>query len=196
MINKIWLALFFLGYLVAGATGRVEETTLSLIRSMEESVKFILGIIGFLSFWSGLLRITEEAGITTWLSRVLNPVLNRLFPNIPSDSPALGCITLSLSANLLGLSNAATPLGIKAMKELEKLNPTPGEISEEISIYLALIMGGISLIPSTIIAIRAQAGSQHPTSIIFPMFLASLAGTCTSLLVHHIIKKTQREGKR
>ena len=196
MINKIWLALFFLGYLVAGATGRVEETTLSLIRSMEDSVKFCLGIIGFLSFWSGLLRIAEETGITTWLSRVLSPVLRWFFPKIPPNSPALGCITLSLSANLLGLSNAATPLGIKAMKELETLNTTPGEISEEISVYLALIMGGISLIPSTIIAIRAQAGSRYPTSIILPMFLASAAGTCTSLLVHQIIKKTQREGKR
>ena len=194
MINKIWFTLFFLGYLVAGATGQVEETTLSLIHSMEESVKFSLGIIGFLSFWSGLLRIAEEAGGTKQLARVLHPLLHRLFPKIPRDSSALGCITLSLAANLLGLSHAATPLGVKAMRELEKINPTPGEVSEEMAIYLALILGGISFIPSTIIAIRVQAGSQQPSSVILPLLLTTTIGTSVALLVHFIIKKTQRRG--
>lgn len=194
IINKLWLALFFLGYLVAGATGRVEETTMALLRSMEGSVKFSIGIIGFLAFWSGILRIAEEAGMTRWLGRVLHPLLARLFPRLPKGSPALGCITLSLAANLLGLSHAATPLGIKAMYELEKINPTPGEISDEIAVYLGLILGGISLIPSTIIAVRAQAGSQSPSSIIFPMFLATLVGTGVALLVHFIIKKTRKAG--
>lgn len=194
MINKLWLALFFLGYLVAGATGRVEETTVSLIHSMEESVKFSIGIVGFLAFWSGLLRIAEEAGMTRWLAQALHPLLSRLFPKLPKGSPALGCITLSLAANLLGLSHAATPLGVKAMYELNKLNSTPGEISNEIAIYLALILGGISLIPSTIIAVRVQSGSQHPSLVILPMLLASLVGTGVALLVHFIIKKTRKAG--
>ena len=100
---------------------------------MEESVSFTLGLIGFLAFWSGLLKIAEAAGITQGLARALHPFLRRLFPRLPHDSPAIGAITLSLAANLLGLSHAATPLGIKAMHELEKVNPSPGEVSDEMA---------------------------------------------------------------
>src|SRR5690606_16067158 len=110
-INKIWFALFFLGFLAAGATGRVEETTMALLAAMEESVNFTLGLIGFLAFWSGLLKIAEAAGLTQKLARALYPLLRRLFPRLPANSPAIGAITLSLAANLLGLSHAATPLG-------------------------------------------------------------------------------------
>ncbi len=192
-INRIWLALFFLGYLVAGATGRVEETTLALLASMEESVKFTLGITGFLAFWSGLLKIAETAGLTQKLARALHPLLRRLFPRLPADSPALGGITLSLAANLLGLSHAATPLGIKAMRELEKINATPGEVSEEMAVYLALILGGISFVPSTIIAVRSQAGSAQPSVVIIPILIASSIGTIVTLLTHFFIKKTLKE---
>lgn len=195
-MNKIWFALFFLGYLVAGATGRVEETTLALIASMEESVNFTLGLIGFLAFWSGLLKIAEAAGITQKLSRALHPLLRRLFPGLPYDSPAIGAITLSLAANLLGLSHAATPLGIKAMHELEKVNPAPGEVSDDMAVYLALILGGISLVPSTILAVRAQSGSAQPSIVILPIFIASLVGTTVALLTHFIIKKTRKESKK
>jgi spore maturation protein A len=191
-INKIWFVLFFFGYLVAGATGRVEATTLALIASMEESVKFTLGIIGFLAFWSGLLRIAEAAGLTRKLARMLHPVLRHLFPRLPCDSPAVGAITLSLAANLLGLSHAATPLGIKAMQELEKVNSIPGQVSDEIAVYLALILGGISLVPSTIIAIRAQAGSVQPSAVILPILITAIAGTSVALLTHFTIKKTRK----
>ncbi|NLC53841.1 MAG: hypothetical protein GX770_07745, partial [Firmicutes bacterium] len=170
-INKIWFALFFLGYLVAGATGRVEETTLALITAMEESVSFTLGLVGFLAFWSGLLKIAEAAGLTQRLARTLHPLLRRLFPRLPYDSPAIGAITLSLAANLLGLSHAATPLGIKAMHELEKVNQTPGEVSDEMAVYLALILGGISFVPSTIIAVRSRAGSPQPSVVILPIII-------------------------
>jgi spore maturation protein A len=191
-INKIWFTLFFLGYLVAGATGRVEATTLALIASMEESVFFTLGLVGFLAFWSGLLRIAEAAGLIRKLARLLHPLLQRLFPRLPRDSPAIGAITLSLAANLLGLSHAATPLGIKAMHELEKANPTPGQVSDEIAVYLALILGGISLVPSTIIAIRAQAKSVQPSAVIIPILIATTAGTSVALLTHFTIKKTRK----
>ena len=191
-INKIWFALFFFGYLVAGATGRVEATTLALIASMEESVKFTLGIVGFLAFWSGLLRIAEAAGLTRRLALMLHPLLRRLFPRLPCDSPATGAIALSLAANLLGLSHAATPLGIKAMGELEKANPTPGQVSDEIAVYLALILGGISLVPSTIIAVRAQAGSDQPSAVIVPILIAATIGTSVALLTHFAIKKTRK----
>lgn len=191
-INKIWFALFFLGFLVAGATGRVEATTLALIASMEESVFFTFGLVGFLAFWSGLLRIAEAAGLTRGLARLLHPLLHRLFPRLPKDSPAIGAITLSLAANLLGLSHAATPLGIKAMHELEKANLTPGQVSDEIAVYLALILGGISLVPSTIIAIRAQADSVQPLAVIIPILIAATAGTSVALLTHLTIKKTRK----
>lgn len=196
IINKIWFALFFLGFLVAGATGRVEETTLALIAAMEESVSFTLGLIGFLAFWSGLLKIAEAAGITQGLARALHPFLRRLFPRLPHDSPAIGAITLSLAANLLGLSHAATPLGIKAMHELEKVNPSPGEVSDEMAVYLALILGGISFVPSTIIAVRSRAGSTRPSVVILPILIVSFIGTTVALCTHFIIKKTRKESKK
>lgn len=195
-INKIWFALFFLGFLAAGATGRVEETTMALLAAMEESVNFTLGLIGFLAFWSGLLKIAEAAGLTQKLARALYPLLRRLFPRLPANSPAIGAITLSLAANLLGLSHAATPLGIKAMQELEKVNPSPGEVSDEIAVYLALILGGISFVPSTIIAVRSRAGSVQPTVVILPILIVSLIGTTVALLTHFIIKKTRKESKK
>jgi spore maturation protein A len=195
-INRIWLALFFLGYVVAGATGRVEETTLALLASMEDSVKFAIGITGFLAFWSGLLRIAETAGLTQKIARALHPLLRRLFPRLPADSPALGAITLSLAANLLGLSHAATPLGIKTMRELEKVNATPGVVSDEMAVYLALILGGISLVPSTIIAVRSQAGSVRPSMVIIPILITASFGTAAALLTHFFIKKTRKERKK
>jgi len=188
VLNKIWFALFFLGYMVAGATGRIEKTTASLFISIESTVKFTLGLTGFLAFWSGILRIAEEAGLMKVMARLLHPFLRRLFPNISRHAPVLGAISLSLSANLLGLSNASTPLGLKAMEELNKLNPNPGQISDEIAVYLGLVMGGICIIPSTIIAIRAQAGSNNPALIVGPILLATVAGTMAALLVHKASK--------
>jgi len=194
--NRIWLVLFFLGYVVAGATGRVEATTMALLAAMDDSVKFALGITGFLAFWSGLLKIAEKAGLTQKIARALHPLLRRLFPRLPADSPALAAMTLSLAANLLGLSHAATPLGIKAMRELEKVNATPGEVSEEMTVYLALILGGISFVPSTIIAVRSQAGSLRPSVVIMPILIASSLGTLAALLTHFLIKKTRKERRK
>ncbi|HEY8345343.1 MAG TPA: nucleoside recognition domain-containing protein [Bacillota bacterium] len=192
MLNKIWFALFFLGFMFAGATGRIEETTAALFTSMETTVKFALGLIGFLAFWSGILRITEEAKILPNLARLFNPLFRRLFPNLPLDAPVLGAISLSLSANLLGLSNASTPLGLKAMEELNKFNPAPDEVSDEIATYLALVMGGICILPSTIIAVRAQAGSHAPEIIIIPILLATVSGTIAALLAHKGFKIIDR----
>lgn len=196
MLNKIWFALFFLGFTVAGATGRIQEVTVSLFTSMEQTVKFSLGLIGFLVFWSGMLRIAEEAGVMNFLARTLYPILHRLFPGLPADSPALGAVSLSISANLLGLGNVTTPMGLKAMQELTKLNPKPKEVSNQIAVFLGLVMGGVTLLPSTIIGIRAQAASSHPAVITVPILLSTLAGTigalCTHLL-HTRIKKPKRE---
>lgn len=195
MLNKIWFGLFFLGFLVAGATGRIQETTLALFASMENTVKFTLGIVGFLIFWSGMLRIAEEAGFMKMLARILHPVLRRLFPGIPATSPALGAIALSIAANLLGLSNASTPLGIRAMQELNKVNPHPDTVSEPIATYLGIVMGGITLFPSTIISIRAQAGSANPAVVTGPILLATVLGTCAALVVHVIVSRLKNSGK-
>lgn len=192
MLNKIWFALFFLGFMLAGATGRIEKTTAALFASMEATVKFTLGLIGFLAFWSGILRIAEEAKILPKLARLFNPLFRRLFPNLPPNAPVLGAISLSLSANLLGLSNASTPLGLKAMEELNKVNPVPDEVSDEIATYLALVMGGVCILPSTIIAVRAQAGSHAPGIIIIPILLATVSGTVAALLVHKGVKTVDR----
>lgn len=196
MLNKIWFALFFLGFLVAGATGRVSEVTASLFASMEQTVKFSLSLLGFLAFWSGILRIAEEAGLMSALARILHPILRLLFPGLPADSPVLGAISLSFSANLLGLGNVSTPMGVKVMQELNKINPHPKEVSEQIAVFLGLVMGGLTFLPSTIIGIRAQAGSARPAAITLPILLATLAGTLAALFTHLFYCSLREKSKK
>lgn len=193
MINWIWLALFLTAFLVAGASGRLEATTQALFRSAEQTVMFCIGLVGILSFWSGMMRIADEAGLTRTLARIARPVLSRLFPTLPKDGKALGAVALSLAANVLGIGNAATPLGLRAMEELEKANDRPGRVSPAMGTFLSLIMGGFTLIPSTVIAFRARAGSTNPAGIILPIILATLCGTVTALVMNRLLESGGKE---
>lgn len=193
MINFIWFTLFALAFFTAAARGQMDGTTRALFAAAEQTVTFSLGLIGILAFWSGLMRVADTSGLTKALSHSFRPLLSRLFPKLPPDSPALGAIALSLAANILGLSNAATPLGIRAIQEIQKTNPKPAEVSPTIGTYLALIMGGFTLVPTTVIAFRAQAGSANPAGIIVPVLLATLAGTATALLLNHLWTRRGRK---
>ena len=193
MINLIWLALFVIAFAMAGASGRIDETSSALFASAEKTVMFCLGLVGILAFWSGLMRVADESGLTQVLARFFQPLLQRLFPSLKKNPKALGAVALSLAANILGLSNAATPLGIRAIQELQKSNPHPEKISPTIGTYLALIMGGFTLIPSTVIAFRAQAGSLQPADVLGPILIATLVGTTTAIILNGVLSK--RRGK-
>jgi spore maturation protein A len=193
MINLIWLALFVIAFVMAGASGRIDETSSALFASAEKTVMFCLGLVGILAFWSGLMRVADESGLTQALARFCQPFLQRLFPSLKKNPKALGAVALSLAANILGLSNAATPLGIKAIQELQKTNAHTDEVSPSIGTYLALIMGGFTLIPSTVIAFRAQAGSLQPTDILGPILIATFVGTTTALVLNGVFSRRRRK---
>jgi len=150
-----------------------------IIRYAKTAVELAIALIGIMALWLGIMKVAEEAGLVSRLARVLRPVTTRLFPDVPPDHPAMGAMIMNISANMLGLSNAATPLGLKAMEELNKLNKKAGTATDAMCTFLVINTSNVQLIPATVIAIRAAAGSANPTEILGPVLLA----TAISLVV-------------
>jgi spore maturation protein A len=194
MINTVWFVLMGLGIAVAISSGQMSMIAPTIFSSADKAIHFCLGLAGIIAFWSGILKIAETSGITEIIARLFQPVLTLLFPTISSQKKTLGLISLTVAANLLGLGNIATPLGLKTMTELQQLNPDPNKASDEICTFLALVLGGLSLIPSTLIAIRSQAGSKDPAIILGPVFLVTLVGTLTALVVNFLALKLLSRG--
>jgi len=171
-----------LAALVCGAlTGRLSEVSKASIDNAETAVKLAIGLVGMMSLWIGLMKILEEAGFLAVLARWIKPLMRRLFPSVPPEHPAMSMMILNTSANVLGLSNAATPFGLKAMAELDKLNPHRGEASDAMALFLAINTAGVCVFPTTMVALRASMNSTAPGSIIFPTFMASIIGTAVAV---------------
>lgn len=182
MVNWIWLGMIVVSVLLGAANGRLEEVAEAAFGGAQTGVTVCLGLISILVFWMGLMKIAEQAGLVRQLSRLLAPFVRRLFPGVPSDHPAMGYILSNMSANLLGLGNAATPMGIRAMQELQKLNPEPSVATPAMCTLLALNTASITLVPTTMIAIRMNFGSAHPADIVAPTLLATAIATAAALL--------------
>lgn len=196
LLDLIWGLLLGLGVALGLAQGRPEAVTGSVLRAAEGAIALAIGLVGTIALWTGLMRVAQEAGLPVAVARLFRPLLVRLFPGVPRDHPALGAIAMSFSANLLGLGNATTPLGLAAMQELQKLNPDPAEPSDAQCTFLCLIMGGLTLVPATVIALRARYHSGHPTASLAPTLCATLAGTTAALLVDWLARRLRRGGKR
>src|SRR5919202_693886 len=151
MLNYIWFGLMAIALVVAAFNGTAAEVTKGAVDSAKTAVEIALGLVGIMTLWLGIMRVAEKAGLISMLGRALRPVSRLLFPEIPSDHPAIGAIILNVAANMLGLSNAATPLGIKAMEELQELNPEKETASNAMVTFLVLNTAGIQFIPATII---------------------------------------------
>lgn len=189
MVNAIWLFMLIAGIIVAALNGRIETVTASAMKAAELGVETAFGLIGVMSLWLGLMRLAEEAGLVKGLAHFFGPVIRRLFPTLRRDSPALGAIILNLSANVLGLGNAATPFGLKAMQELQKENPVPDTASPAMITFLALNTACITLIPATIIAVRLKAQSVNPTEIIGPTIFATGCAMTLAILMDYLIRR-------
>jgi spore maturation protein SpmA len=174
MLNYIWLALILLGVVIGGFSYRMKEVADGAISGAGSAVTLAIGLIGIMSLWLGVMRLAERAGLVQALARVLRPVLRRIFPDVPVAHPAMGSMVLNIAANMLGLSNAATPLGLRAMRDLETLNRVPGTATNAMCMFLTLNTGSVQLIPITVIAVLAANGSQNPAAIIGPALLASI----------------------
>ncbi|MBD3378784.1 hypothetical protein GF406_27400 [candidate division KSB1 bacterium] len=180
-MNYVWLFLVAIAILVAFITGNVKEITDAAFEYAETSVNIAFSLIGIMALWLGIMKIAEEAGLIRLLARAIRPVSRFLFPQIPSDHPAIGAIVMNLSANWLGLGNAATPMGIKAMEHLQELNEDKETASNAMIMFLALNTASITLIPMTVIGIRAGLGSQNPAAIIGTTIFASTMATITAI---------------
>lgn len=190
MINAIWLFMIVAGVAATAIRngGEVTGVTTAVVNGSTDAVKLAISLVGILAFWSGIMRLAEEAGLTKALGKALTPLVQRLFPSIPAGHPALGAILLSFSANMLGLGNAATPLGIKAMQELQRLNKRPDEASDAMCTFVAVCAAGLTLVPGTIIALRAAAGSQDPTIVVGATLLATGCATTGALLSDRLLR--------
>jgi spore maturation protein A len=186
MINTVWLFLFVSGIITAAATGKIALISVTIFSNTTAAIEFTIGLAGAIAFWSGMLKVAEASGITTMIAKLFRPALRRLFPTLAGHPEVLGAIALTLAANLLGLGNIATPLGLETMARLQTLNPQKETVSPEITTFLALVLGGLTLLPTTLIALRAQAGSAQPGLILIPVLLVTLFGTVVGLGVNYL----------
>ncbi len=182
MVNWIWLLLIVISIVFAAATGRVEAVTEAAFDGAKTGVTVSFGLISILVFWLGIMRIGEDAGLLAKLASLLSPLVRFLFPDVPKNHPAMGYIMTNMSANILGLGNAATPMGIKAMQELQKLNPDKDTATPAMCTLLALNTSSITLIPTTLIAIRMNFGSAHPAEIVGTTLIATAIATVAAIL--------------
>ena len=192
MVNLIWLIMLAAGIIVAGFSGHIETVTVSALKAAELGVEIAIELIGVMSLWLGLLRLAEEAGFVRGIARLFGPAVRLLFPTLRPDSPALGAIIMNLSANILGLGNAATPFGLKAMQELQKENPTPETASPAMITFLALNTSCITLIPAAIIGVRLKAGSVNPTEIIGPTIAATGCAMLSAIAADYYLRHRRR----
>ncbi|WP_124727286.1 nucleoside recognition domain-containing protein [Staphylospora marina] len=183
MIHYIWIFMIASGVVAAAFQGNMDVVTQAALNGAKEAVAVCIGLISILVFWLGMMRIAQDAGLLDKLARLLRPVARFLFPGVPENHPAMGYILSNMSANLFGLGNAATPMGLKAMEELQKLNPDPRTATPAMCTLLALNTSGLTLIPTTIIGIRMKHGSVDPTDIIGPTILATFVATTLAVLL-------------
>jgi len=195
LLNIIWLALLASGIIIAAINGQVEVATEAALGAARGAVKICFDLIGVMALWLGIMRIGEKAGLVEALARAMRPVMGRLFPSVPADHPAMGAIILNLSANVLGLGNAATPFGMKAMQELQKLNHNSEEASEAMCTFLALNTSCITLIPATIIGVRVSFNSTNPTEIVGATIFATTCSMLLAITVDYLFRTQSRWGR-
>ncbi len=183
LVNWIWLLLIIIGIATAAFNGNIELINHAVFEGAKTGVTISFGLISILVFWLGIMRIAEEAGLLKWISRLLQPIVQWLFPEVPKNHPALGYIISNMTANLFGLGNAATPMGIKAMQELQQLNPYKEKATPAMSTFLVLNTSSITIIPTTVISIRMTYHSASPTEIVGTTILATLFSTLTAILL-------------
>lgn len=188
-MGAIWTVLVAVAFVAAALNGRMAELTQAAVDSAGKAVTLSLGLAGVMALWLGLMKVAEEAGLVRALARGARPLMRRLFPDVPADHPAMGAILMNVAANVLGLGNAATPFGVKAMQELETLNPRPGTATDAQALFCAINTASVQLIPASVIALRASAGSRAPGEIIGATLLASACGALVAIAAAKLLAR-------
>jgi spore maturation protein SpmA len=196
MLNWIWLAFFVIAFAVAafkafalGQPDALRDVVAALFDSAKTGFEIAIGLTGVMSLWLGLMKVGERAGVVEGIARLVRPLFRRLFPGIPDGHPASGAILMNRSANVLGLDNAATPLGLKAMKELQTLNPQPERATDEMILFMVMNASSVTLLPISIFTFRAQLGAANPTDVFVPILIATFIADMCGLLVTATVQK-------
>lgn len=192
-MNYVFFGLIFISVIAGIFNNTLSDVVNSILIGCETAVKIALSLIGIMAFWLGIMRIAEKSGLIKWLSKIIYPIVKHLFRDIKKDSPAVGDITMSLSANALGLTNAATPIGLKVMKELQEDNPSKDFATDSMCMFLGMNTAGFQIIPATVIAILAGLGSKNPTAIVLPTLIVTTLSFITAIITALILKKVWRE---
>ena len=189
MLNYIWFGMMAISVVAGIFTGRIDAVTDAAISMSKVAVEISIGLIGIMALWLGIMKIAEASGLIRIIARGLKPITVRLFPDVPADHPAIGSIVLNMSANMLGLGNAATPLGLKAMEELQELNPRKDTATNAMVMFLAINTSSVQIIvPATVVALMGVAASQ----IFITTILATLASTITAIVMVRLLEKMKR----
>ena len=189
MLNYIWFGMMFIGVIVGILTGNIDAVTQAAIDMAKTAVEIAIGLIGIMALWLGTMKIAEESGLIRIIARAIRPITIRLFPEVPEDHPAIGSIILNMAANLLGLGNAATPLGLKAMEELQELNPEKDTATNAMCTFLAINTSSVQLIlPATVVALMGAAANQ----IFITTILATGLSTIAAIIAVRFLEKLKR----
>ncbi|WP_008314313.1 nucleoside recognition domain-containing protein [Leptolyngbya sp. PCC 6406] len=186
-LNGIWLFMIISATAIAAWRGAMTELTEAIFESAANAVTLAIGLIGALALWLGLIKVVEAAGMMQVIARLIRPVMVRLFPDVPPDHPAMSAIIMNMAANALGLGNAATPIGLKAMAELNKLNPLPGTATSAMCLFLAINTSSLTILPISAITVRAGAGATNPAAIILPSIVATCCSTVVAIVVAKVL---------
>lgn len=190
MLNYIWLGLLLLAVFIGGAQDRLPAVAEASLKMARDSVmETALPLVGIMALWLGMMRLAERSGLVLLLARALRPLMRWLFPDVPADHPAMGSMLMNFAANMLGLNNASTPLGLRAMKDLETLNPRPGVATDAMCMFLAVNTSSIQLIPATAIAVLAANNAKDPTAIVGTALLSSACGVTAAVLVTKVLAR-------
>ncbi len=195
MVGYIWAFLIGSGIIYSLLSGNINVINNSILTNANEALDLILDLLPVIVLWTGILKIAEDSGLLNKFAHLLSPILHKLFPSIPKDNKALGYISSNIAANMLGLGSAATPAGLKAMNELQKINPKKDTASSSMITFLILNTAGVTLIPTTILALRVAYNSNSPGEIILPAIIATLCSSIAGITLDYFIRKRNKEWK-
>lgn len=195
MLNKIWPVFIIISFSYAIFSGNIDKLNNSIFQSTEDAINLCINLLGTICLWNGIMQIASKTTVLNKLTKLLKPIVRFLFPEIQENSVIYQEISMNMVANILGLGNAATPLGLKAMKSMQKENPKKDELTNSMATFIIINTASIQLIPTTVIAIRNSLGSENPTKIVFPVWIATICAAIAGITVTKLFIKFSKKGK-
>lgn len=189
MVSCIWLFLILIGIGFSALMGNLDTINDSILTNGTKALDLMLSILPIIVLWTGIMKIAEVSGLLRKFAKLMEPILSRLFPSVPKDNPALGFIASNIAANMMGLGSAATPFGLKAMSELQKINDKKDTASVAMITFLVLNTAGVTIVPTTVLALRIATGSENPSEIILPGVIATFCSSIGGLLLDYFIRR-------